>query len=907
MTRLPLAHRSRTHAEVTRALTVRARGGFLRTELTVAPAGGAVVRAPLRENHVTSIGSASSADVRVAALPAFWATVQVVDAAEVSALDPEPRRRQVELVLLATGEPTTITTGSAVVVGGVTVSLDVRPAWDPTSIEATTAIDLGRGLFDSVALALHVLWTYQQAWAEEGFLATARLPGSVAKLLAHLGYRGGPGAAATGLQHLHAKAGTRELPVSAGFQVTAPAKDGQPAATFETLEPLRIDARLNELTPFMPSLRRPAPAATNGGPPSADTGEPKAPPPSSGLFGPGSAAQGLEDRIEVQRHGAHRARKAARARQDARHLASLVSKFGLNQMKGCEDALGSLCEKLCATQKAAAEAGFDAGTPAPLSESQEIVARQLRNLARRQTDALADLEGAMAPGAGEDPLAYAKRRDAMAAFLDAFVGGLIQEARDQVVLLRGPAALSNLDRAFGADAGRAPTRGWARPGGDFLFLLPADDGEPPPVRPGDWLVVAEDVERIAPDGSSTTERVYREAIRVIRVSSEVPRGTRQAMARIHFTPALSRQYRLDAVVLIGNLARISEGATVVEELPAGADPRLFVLGDRPLTWLRDVVAPRGRRPEIRLTVAGRAWQRVDDLLAAGPTDTVFTVEPLPGGGARLRLGDGESGAAVPPGARVVASYRIGLGAAGDRAASRIDGLAAAHPAIESTFNPLPTSGGADPEPTELARARGPNSIGTLDRAVSADDVEVLARDFDGVRRARVFRDPRRPRALTAVVSGPRGAALPDADLGALRSYLAARVPPGVNVTVENRVVVPVRLRVLVRYQRGADPITLIQDVRTRLGVERNPGAPPGLLDPERVKLGDDLELSEVYAAIDGARGLHSTVATRLHRASEPAGLHDRIVAGPRQLLMWAAPDPVLGDGVDIAYEEGRDL
>ena len=602
------------------------------------------------------------------------------------------------------------------------------PAWDPTAIGATAAVDLGRGLFDSIALGLHVLWTYQQAWAEECFLATARLPGSVAKLLAHLGYRGGPGAAATGLQHLHAKADTREVLLAAGIQVSSPPKNGQPAATFETLEPLRLDVRLNEVRPFMPAARRASVGAAIVGRPSADTGEPKAPPPSAGLFGPTSAAQGIEDRLEIQRHGPHAARKAARARQDARHLASLVSKFGLDQMKGCEGALDRLCEKLCAAQKAAADAGFDAGTPAPLSESQEIVARQLRNLARRQKDALSDLEAAMAPCPGEDPAAYARRLDALAAFLDAFVGGLIQEARDQIVLLRGPAALSNLDRAFGADGSPAPARGSAMPGADFLFVLPADDGQPPPLRPGDWLVVAEDVERIAPDGSSTTERVHREAVRVVRVSREVPRGTRDTLARIHFSPALTRRYRLDDVVLIGNIAPISEGATVVEELTVGAGARLLALGHGPLTWLRDVSAPRGRRPEIGLTVAGRSWQRADDLLAAGPTDPVFAVEPLPAGGARLRVGDGESGAALTFGARVIATYRVGLGEGGNRAARRIDGLATAQPTVESTFNPLPTSGGADPEPTDLARARGPHTVGTLDRAVSVDDVEVLARD-----------------------------------------------------------------------------------------------------------------------------------------------------------------------------------
>jgi hypothetical protein len=98
----------------------------------------------------------------------------------------------------------------------------------------------------------------------------------------------------------------------------------------------------------------------------------------------------------------------------------------------------------------------------------------------------------------------------------------------------------------------------------------------------------------------------------------------------------------------------------------------------------------------------------------------------------------------------------------------------------------------------------------------------------------------------------------------------------------------------------------LQEARLRLGVDVEADTPPGLLDPERVELGDDLELSQIYAAVDGARGLHSVVVRRLHRASEPRGLHARVVASPRHLLVWAGPDPSLGEGVELAYEEGRD-
>ena len=89
------------------------------------------------------------------------------------------------------------------------------PHWDPTRTSGIT--DHGRGLLDATALALHVLWTYQGAWADEGALANARLPASVWRLLALVGYHPDPGTGAFGLQHLRAKDGvTAVLPPGSG-------------------------------------------------------------------------------------------------------------------------------------------------------------------------------------------------------------------------------------------------------------------------------------------------------------------------------------------------------------------------------------------------------------------------------------------------------------------------------------------------------------------------------------------------------------------------------------------------------------------------------------------------------------------------------------------------------------------
>jgi hypothetical protein len=777
-----------------------------------------------------------------------------------------------------------------------------QSSWDPTRRSGDGELDLGRGLLDSFALALHVLWTYQQAWAEETFLATARLDGSIDKLLGHVGYWPRPGVGATGVIHLRARAGAPGV-VARGFQLLSAPRGEEPEATYETLAPVRVDPLLNELRGFVPPADRPEAPPPMAGTPSEEDGEPTVPVPPP--LGQGSALGALQDRLDAARHGPIAARRAARAKIKARNLAKTIDDYDLGADGACQDQLDALCAELCAAQDLAAqETAAAAAALGTLSESQEIIARQLRLLAKRQADAVTALEGVLARGPGETDAAYAKRLDQMTAFLDAFVGGMIQEARDQLVLLRGPQVLSRLDQTFGGPAS-APARGTATAGLDAVYLPPVRDGDvevDPPLQLGDHLVVGEEVSRTGADGRPVTERRYHAVHRVVRITREIPRGETAPMMRVQLQPPLARSYDLDRTFFLGNIAPISHGKAVVEHLTAAPDGRTARLGTAPLTWLRSPTAARGRAPELALTVAGRPWKRVDDLLSAGPDEAVFAVEPAPGGGHRLRFGDGDGGARLPAGARLVASYRTGLGLPGDRGPGRVTVIVNQHPSVESAFNPLPLEGGADAEARSGARDLGPTAVGAIDRAISLPDVVALARGYDGVARARATRDPRRPHQLAVVVSGPDRAELPQRELDALALHLRLRVPPGLEVLVENRLLVPVRAALTVRYQRGADPIAVVREVRARLGVD----ATVGLLSAARVDLGDDLAISALYEATDGVPGLHSIVVRELYRADEPPGLRARIVTRPREVLAWAEPADG-SDGVSIAYEEGHDL
>ncbi|OKI51398.1 baseplate J/gp47 family protein [Micromonospora sp. CB01531] len=763
---------------------------------------------------------------------------------------------------------------------------DAQPAWDPARPGVENLPDHGRALLDSYAAALHVLWTYQGAWTDEGFLADPQLPASAQRLLELVGLQPDPGAAATGLQAVRCVTG-RDGTIPPGFAVRAPAADGRLAQTYETLRARRVSWRLNELRPYLP------PGADDGAIPAAPGAVSAVVPPASGQSSDGpspfprpSTAAGIIGRLQAARAGTLAQRQAAQARQTALRLAELARVVAPTaDGASCNDTFSQLCRQLGA--EAAAAAGPAAPEPGPLSESQETLIAALARIAVAQPTGLAALDDALRRCADEDDASWSRRLDKLASFLDLLVAGLQQHARDQVVLLHGPAALQRIDELD--PAGTGARSGIAEPGTDALYLLPDRlGGHDGLLTPGDWLVVGEDDPDASRDGVAGVARIYHEAVQVVRVHQEVPAGQDRPMTRMTFRPPLRRRYRLAGAVLLGNILEISHGRTVRES--GQRDGRFLVPAQSPLTWLRDPgpQAAEGRTAQLTLRSGGREWSRVPDLAGRSGVEPAFTVETQPGLRVRVRTGDDHEGASLPPGAAYELEYRVGVGIEGDQEPGAIRDLASAHPAVLDTSNPLPVTGGADPEPMERTRARARAGLHALQRAVSADDVASLATTYGGVRQASVAEGvPGRRRVLQVVVSGDRGEALDDTELVQLAAFLTARMPPSAGVRVRSRSLLPVRAAIRLLVPDGDDPLGVLAAASVRLGAARADGAPPGLLDPEAAVLGRDLNLSDLYRALDGLPGLASAEVTLLHRADEPAARRERITANPADLLVWA--------------------
>ena len=755
--------------------------------------------------------------------------------------------------------------------------------------------DPGHGVLDCVAAASDVLWSYHHAWADECFLGTAQLPSSTGLLLALVGHRPRPPMSATGLQQLRLKAGTSAT-VPAGFAVAAPATGTSPAAVYETTTTLRADARLNSLQPFTATV---APARTL--PPASVEAAAPLPLPGAGL------ADQLASRVDVAQRGAALARDAARARSDALALADLVTT--MQGADACTDGFAALCDELCQRAHALvdAEEAAAAHPVEPLTEAQRLVLGSLARMDAAIPSALGRLETALGRTAGEDDATYAGRLDAMAQFLDTMVEGVLAQAREDIVRLHGPRALTVLDRTLARSA-RPGELGTAGPGTDRFWLMPAPaDGSAAPrtqaglLRPGDWLVLADVVEVSTPDGATTRHERPREAVRVVRADDQQAPLVGERATHVVFTPPLSREYDLARTVLLGNVVPVSHGRTTRR---AVTGPGPWPLGGEPLAWLPDATAPEGRRPTAQLQVGDVEWELTGEVADADAGALAFSVDVQPDGRIQVRAGDGTSGAAVPPGVEAVLTTRVGTGPEGNRAADEVDQVVAPLPVVVGTRNLFALTGGADLEDPDEARRRALTGVATLDRAVTASDIEALLESHGLVARAAVGHDdPERRRQLRIVVSGVGGRMLTPDEHAILRRFLTARIPPTLTLRLIDRGLVELRAGVTLAVTPDADPLLAVAEARRRLGAD--PVAAHGLLHPDRVRLGQTVHVSDLHRALRGTPGVAWVVVDALHRAEATPHRAERVLVPADAEPRWAADRDDL-DGVVVRWEEARD-
>jgi hypothetical protein len=244
------------------------------------------------------------------------------------------------------------------------------------------------------------------------------------------------------------------------------------------------------------------------------------------------------------------------------------------------------------------------------------------------------------------------------------------------------------------------------------------------------------------------------------------------------------------------------------------------------------------------------WDPRRDLLGSGPAGAHLVAEVDDDQVAHLRFGDGVTGRRPQPGTRMLVTYRVGGGTAGNVGGEAISHAVLRGPIhdgrIRRVRNPMPASGGADPEPVDEVRLRAPHAFRSwLERAVTGEDyAAIVHREFPG-----------RVQRVAAAVAGGAVTVRVDPlstvrDPAALRAEIAAHLERyrriGHVVAVAEAQDVPVSVAVAVSPRAGHQPGAVREAVLDRIRA---------LFQPDELTFGQDVAVSRIVAAVAAVPGV----------------------------------------------------
>ncbi len=308
-----------------------------------------------------------------------------------------------------------------------------------------------------------------------------------------------------------------------------------------------------------------------------------------------------------------------------------------------------------------------------------------------------------------------------------------------------------------------------------------------------------------------------------------------------------------------NLLPVTRGKTVAQEvlgngntLVAGQD---FVLQNAPVTYLQSGDSKSGDNysSTVRVWVNQLEWSEVPSFYGQPPGAQIFVTREDEQGNTHVVFGDGLNGARLPTGVNNVwASYRYGSGAEAP-AAGTLTVVLQPQPGLKAIRNPVPVSGGADPDPPGKIRQLAPRSVLTFNRAVSVDDFEVIAAQTPAVVRAKaaVAFDPLAQRPRVTVWVGDDQNAVTAASAAFVATADPNRLP---RVVLAIRVVLSLSLTIVYDPRRFSGQI-VSDAVRAALVDPDN-----GLFGVNAVGIGQVFYDSQIYTtclAVPGVVAVHS--------------------------------------------------
>ncbi|WP_354348861.1 putative baseplate assembly protein [Pseudarthrobacter sp. PvP090] len=311
-------------------------------------------------------------------------------------------------------------------------------------------------------------------------------------------------------------------------------------------------------------------------------------------------------------------------------------------------------------------------------------------------------------------------------------------------------------------------------------------------------------------------------------------------------------YRLDTVVLYGNVVHATHGETRQEVL-GGGDPtkrrQEFHLRQPPLTWT-SAPTNSGVASTLEVRVDGVSWHESPSVVGLEPTTHCFLTRQDESGATTVVFGDGVHGARPHTGTdNIRATYRNGLGRAGNLAAGQLSQLGSRPLGVKEVFNPIRATGGTDAESRDQIRHNAPLAVLALDRLVGTQDYADFARTFAGIGKAAAVRITDGRRQLVHVtIAGVDDIPVDESSnlfrnlTDALHRFGDPALPLRVQIRRLLALVVSARVKVLPDYHwDSVEPIVRSAVLET-LGFDRR-------------GLGQNVLPSEVVACIQAVRGV----------------------------------------------------
>lgn len=212
----------------------------------------------------------------------------------------------------------------------------------------------------------------------------------------------------------------------------------------------------------------------------------------------------------------------------------------------------------------------------------------------------------------------------------------------------------------------------------------------------------------------------------------IPAGTQIASTTVVDGQSTQVIFELDSAVSVGFSATVNttatQGVTTTDEslgTSNGTPSQVFKIS-------QPGVVINSSGSNITVKVGGIQYTYSSALVDNNPYDSAFTTTMDSDGYTYIVFGDGVGGRIPPATYGITATYRVGVGSAGNIANDSL-----AKNTLTGSYNVTVTqlnaaTGGADQESTDSIRVNAPRALRTLRRAVSLKDYAYLALQVSGV-------------------------------------------------------------------------------------------------------------------------------------------------------------------------------